>query len=265
MANVKKKTSTKKNTTKRSTVKNKKVVKVDDKRRKNVSLKNKSNVRVMQSKNDYLKPIICLLIVIIILLVGYLIFTKTNKGKELIENIKNGKVVITDDEKKFKEEFEYLNSSNVVLVDIKENNNVIYTNLDGVLKILDGGSGIILFGNKDDTNTRLVISKIIDNIGDNDLYYLDVLANGNDIREKYEVSEFKVKKVKEGAEGYDKLLNYLDEYLSEYQIVKSNGKKTSAGVKHLEIPMLIKVKDGNIINAVSSVGSISDYINLIES
>ncbi|MBR6133574.1 MAG: hypothetical protein IKQ29_02525 [Bacilli bacterium] len=265
MANVKKKATAKKASTKKSTSKSKgtKVTKVNDKKRKDLSLKEKSKVRVVQSQNDYMKPVICLIIIFLILLVGYFIFTHTDKGKELIENIKN-KETITKDEKKFKEEYELLNSSNVVTVSIKENNNVIYTSLDGVLKILDNGSGIILFGNKDDTNTRLVISKIIDNIGDKDLYYLDVLANGEDIRAKYEFVDFKIKKVKDGVEGYDKLLEYLDEYLEEYQIVRANGKKTSAEVKHLDIPLLIKVKDGKVINAVSSVGSIADYINLID-
>ena len=266
MANVKKKTVAKKSSVKKSTIRKKvpKSIKINDKKRKDVSLKDKSNVKVIQASNDYLKPVICLIIIFLILLIGYVILTKTSKGQELLDNIKNGNAVITKDEKKFKEEYEYLNDSNVVTVSIKDNNNVIYVSLDKVLDILDNGSGIILFGNKDDTNTRLVISKIIDNIGDKDLYYLDVLANGEDIRAKYEFVDFKIKKVKDGVEGYDKLLEYLDEYLEEYQIVRSNGKKTGAGVKQLDIPLLVKVKDGKVINAVSSVGSIADYINLIE-
>ena len=267
MANVKKKVTTKKSTTKKSTTRKKvpKSIKVSDKKRKDVSLKEKSNIRLIQESNDYIKPVICLFVILLILLIGYLILTKTSKGQEILDNIKNGDVVITKDEKKFKEEFEYLNNSNVVSVDIKENNNVIYVSLDKVLDILDNGNGIILFGNNDDTNTRLVVSNIIDNIGDNDLYYLDVIPNGEDIRAKYDFNDFKVKKIKDGIDGYDKLLEYLDEYLSEYQIVRSNGKKTSAGVKNLEIPLLIKVKDGKIIGAVSSVGSIADYKKLIES
>lgn len=254
---TKKKSSAKKTSTK--------VTKADVKKRKNIASKRNSNIKLIQSENSYMKPFVCLIIIIIILVIGYVIFSKSDKGKEIINNIKNGNVVITEDEKKFKSEFEGLNNDSVVSVKIKEDNNVIYSNIDEVLSILDSGSGIIFFGNSGDTNTRLVVSNLTDNIGDNNIYYLDIISNGEDIRDLYELNDNKAKLVRNGQRGYSDLLDYLDEYLDEYQITKMNGKKLDVGEKRLEIPMVVKVKNGKVVSAVSGVGTLEKYKSLIES
>jgi len=227
--------------------------------KKSKTNKLKSRINIIQEKNDYVRPLLCLGIIVLFLLSAYFILISTDKGKELL----NGNSKVTEDEKKFKNDFESLNKNNVVTVEIKEDNNVTYLNIDQVLEKLDKGSGFILFGNSNDTNTRLVISNIIDNIGDNDLYYFDIFTNGEDIRDEYVLDEGKPKMVRDGKKGYRELLLKLNDYLNDYYLYM-NGKKVEVGERRLEIPLLIKVKDGKVEDAVLGTGTISDYKEFIK-
>ena len=247
---------TKKSNTKKKVIKKKTNVKKKVTKKSN-NVNRLNDIKLMFNENEYLKPLICLVIIIIILVVGYILFINTDTGKELVSNN------ITEDEKRFKTEYEDLNSSNIVNVKIKDHNNVKYVDMNKLLDILKNGSGLILFGNKNDSSSRLVVNSIIYNLDNNDLYYFDIMQDGNDIRDEYILGDEGVTKKSNGVEGYSELLIILGDYLKEYQLVKDDGKLVSTGEKGLDIPLFVKVSKGEIKGAVLGVGSLSDYMNLI--
>lgn len=113
-------------------------------------------------------------------------------------NKKNNKVENTD-ALKFKEEYESLNGKdNLIEVSIKENNPMIYSDIDEVVDIMNNKSGLIYFGNAKSNGCRDMISILIEaakQTGLKQIYYIDV----NNIDENDE----KISRVKEYITDFD--------------------------------------------------------------
>ena len=109
--------------------------------------KSKAKTTITQEENNYGKTLLSGIIILLILVAGFIGYKKMNEKPN-----DNKKVVLTADEKKFKEDYESLNNtanSNGTKnksVKILEDNNIKYISVAEAAKILDEGSGIIYFG-----------------------------------------------------------------------------------------------------------------------
>lgn len=178
------------------------------------------------------------ILVIVFLLSSYLIYT-------FVES--DTKNIITNEEVKFKEEYEKLNGvynektgnyySNV---EILENSNVEYKKVEEVIEILKSGTGIIYFGFPECPWCRNIIPLLVDVVSEyNTTFYY---FNGRDIRDTKHLNENNEIVVdKEGTKEYYEILSLLGEYASEY-----NGLNDS-NEKRLYFPTIVFVKEGKII------------------
>lgn len=160
---------------------------------------------------------------------------------------------------KFKAEYENLNGEEVgnndkkyMTIEIDDKNPIVYSNYEEVFETFNS-TGIIYFGFPACPwcrNAVPVLLEAADEAEINKIYYLNNLSdrdiktldeNGNLITEK------------EGTEKYNKLLDLLAEYASEY-----NGLNDSK-IKRLYFPTVVFIKDGEIIYAhVATVDSQED-------
>jgi len=164
----------------------------------------------------------------------------------------NNKVVYTNDEIKFKEEYEALNNQGnnyndkkYLELNIIDDNNIEYATEEEIAKILKDGSGVIYFGFPGCPWCRAMIAPLLEEAsknGINKVYYLNIL----DMRDAYKVENKKVLRTKEGSDSYYKILDSLSEYLKDYSITDAKGKEYATGVKRLYAPTVVMVKDGEV-------------------
>ncbi len=165
---------------------------------------------------------------------------------------KNDKNVnLTKDEIKFKEEYESLNGTlnsnnkEYLSIKVKDNNNVIYKSDDDINEVLEKGTGVIYFGFKSCPWCRSIIEVLLDSAEKEsvkDIYYVDVL----DVRSLYEVKNKKLSLTKKGTDGYYKILEHLDKYLTPYKLTVDE-KEYDTGEKRLYAPSVVAVKNGEIV------------------
>lgn len=90
-----------------------------------------------------------------------------------------------------------------------------------------------------------VLMEAANNTNISTIYYL----NMHDVRDEYELSDNnEVKLVREGQEGYQELLETLDEILLDYTIKDSDGVEYSVLEKRIYVPIVIFVHDGTIVD-----------------
>lgn len=139
----------------------------------------------------------------------------------------------TEDALKFKEEYEVLNSTSVV-VNIDENNPIKYVTFEEVETLLTSGTGVIYFGFPSCPWCRNMIPVLFDVAKENNydnIYYF----NPRDIRSS-------------DNNDYNRLIEILGDYLLE-----------SEGSKVLYVPDVYFVKDGKIVgHHLSTVESQTD-------
>ena len=161
------------------------------------------------------------------------------------------KVKITEDEKAFKEAYESLNGTKnssdkeYLKVSIPDKNLVTIKTDEEIIDVLENGTGVVYFGFNSCPWCRSLVETLITTAKDNnvkDIYYVDVL----NIRSSYEVKNKKLNQTKEGTEGYYKILDALDEYLSEYKIT-SEKKEYDTKEKRLYAPTVVVVNNGEIV------------------
>lgn len=197
------------------------------------------------SKKDIVKVA---LLVILAVVSSFLIYKNVGKD-EITSNI-------TDDEKKFKEEYEALNDEkdsrgrDYVKVSIDEDNGMIYASYDEIHKILTEGSGVIYFGYPECPWCRNAVPMLLQaasNKGLDNIYYF----NAKDIRDTKSLGEDgDVVIEKEGTKEYYELLDILGDNLGEYEGLNDDS------IKRLYFPTVVFVRDGKVVNV---------HINTIES
>lgn len=158
------------------------------------------------------------------------------------------------DSNKFKEEYESLNGKNFYQnykykdVTIPEDNPIKYSNYKEIIDIVKNGSGVIYLGYPECPWCRSMVSVLMEaanNTNISTIYYL----NMHDVRDEYELLDNnEVKLVREGQEGYQELLETLDEILLDYTIKDSDGVEYSVGEKRIYVPIVIFVHDGTIVD-----------------
>ena len=226
--------------------------------KKNKEKKTEKKVEVVED-TSYGKTILACVLILIVLVVGYLSYKKIYDGELAKNKQKEIEVKFTDDEKKFKTEYESLNGTSlsdgeklkkVVIVD---DNNVVYVNLVKAVEMMSKESGVFFFGYATDNMTRIVTPLLLNAMQSTSLdkiYYVSVRENESeetDFRDVYSLDKKRVKLTKEGKVGYDELLTLLDEYLPKYTLVNSDGKIFNTGEKRLQVPTVVAILDGKVV------------------
>lgn len=186
-----------------------------------------------------------------------------------VYKISNGNLNINNDSSVFRREYMQYNDKineltgkpylNVI---ISENNSIKYVTDNETAKILESGSGLIYFGFATCKESRLLVPSLIDIAEDKNetIYYLDI----SDISSKYELRDNKISKIKEGSDGYHKILKLLDDKLDNFYLEDELGNKYDIKEKRLTSPTLVKVNKGKIVafhtGLVSSYNSLSDKL-----
>ena len=187
-----------------------------------------------------MKKILKYLFMLIVLVLGvFLIYTFTTKDQDT-------------DAVRFKEEYEKYNGTKTKSdkvypqVSIGKKNPVIYADYKKLFEVLEKGTGVIYFGFPQCPWCRNAVPILLDSVSDYDLsiYYMNML----DKRDTLELDENNnVVTVKEATYDYKKLLSILDNYLMDYTLEDKDGNEIYTGEKRVYVPIVIFVKNGEII------------------
>lgn len=170
------------------------------------------------------------------------------------------------DSVKFKKEYESLNGVEVSnyeyqKLDINSNNPIRYSNYDEIIDIIENKTGIIYLGFPECPWCRTALPVLFDVAKDNNIdkiYYLNIKNE----RDSYVLEDGKLtysidengNQIK-GTKGYFKLLEALDEHLSDY-VINFEHKDYEVGEKRIYAPSVIFVKNGEVLGIhVSTVTS----------
>lgn len=241
---------------------NKKVVKEakisstkDDKKSKEMESKKEAENNIQVVTADYGKAIISCILILLLLIGGFFTYKYYNNRSNNKEKVK-----ITEDEKRFKEEYETLNNTTrndgtkVKSIEIMEDNNITYVSLSEAVEILEDGSGVIYFGFAACPWCRNAITELLKAMSNTSLetiYYVDVRPDDDstkDIRDLYELNNHNKPFIKrEKTKAYDRLLTLLASELEDYVLVTESGKKVPTGEKRLYAPTVVAVVNGEIV------------------
>lgn len=160
---------------------------------------------------------------------------------------KTEKIILSDDEIKFKKEYEDLNGKKdrngkkYVEVKVPEDNGVVYTNVQEIESILNDGTGIIFLGTDELNYCRSIIEPLFSSKDSTDIdkiYYFDLAG----IRDEKSLDGEEIIATHEGTKDYNKLLKLLDKYLPVYDGLNDDS------IKRIYMPAVIFVIDGDIIH-----------------
>lgn len=188
--------------------------------------------------------IILSVIVVIALVIAILFFLLNNKGMS--------------DGERFKQEYEELNDSHLE-VNIDSDNMIKYIGLEEAIDIIKNDTGVIYFGYPSCPWCRNAVPVLLDAASSTSLdtiYYV----NAYNIRDVKEIDDDgNIVTTNEGDRLYDDLLEVLDDILDPYTITDDNGEVIDLGEKRLYVPMVLFVKDGEVVSYhLSTVDSQED-------
>lgn len=162
-------------------------------------------------------------------------------------NEKKEEINITEDEKKFKEEYEALNNTKdsrgkeYLSIDIDENNGVIYASFEELKELLTKGTGVVYFGYPECPWCRTAVPMLLQaasNTGLEEIYYF----NAKDIRDVKELDKNgKVVTKKEGTKEYYELLEILGDHFWAYDGLEDES------IKRLYFPTVVFVLEGEVV------------------
>lgn len=130
------------------------------------------------------------------------------------------------------------------VLDIPKDNPIVYSSYSEIVNYMNSkNSFAVYFGFSKCPWCRGYIGAILESAKDcgiETVYYIDVY----DSRDSYEIKDNKPQQTKKGAEGYDTLLEKMENVLSDYVLNDNNGNEINTGEKRIYAPNLIIVKDG---------------------
>ena len=165
----------------------------------------------------------------------------------------------TEDELRFKEEYESLNGQvsesgkEYPKVELPMKNLMKYASGEEVITMLKEGTGVIFFGFPECPWCRQALPILIDaatNTGVEQILYY----NNKDQRDELELNEQgEVITKKEGTEEYFQILDLLGEFADEY-----NGLENPS-IKRLYFPTVVVIEEGEVLGThMSTVSSMKD-------
>ena len=211
---------------------------------------------IIQEENNYGRSLLAAVLIIVIFLGGYLtVQFKKNGGFN-----NEAKYVATQDEKKFKNDYESLNGTTRTNgqknkeIEIIDNNNIVYITMEEAAKMLDSGTGVIYFGFAACPWCRNAVPVLLNAMSSSELkeiYYVDIRPedkNENDLRDTFTLNnKNKAKKTKDAEKSYYDVLLALANDLNDYVLVTNKGKKVNTGEKRLYAPTVVAVKEGVVV------------------
>ena len=161
------------------------------------------------------------------------------------------------DAQKFKNDYESINGKENASgkvhrsITIDENNPFAYATAEEIVKKIESKETFyVYFGDKLCPWCRSVIEKSIEVAKEKNIktiYYVPIWdEDGNEIlRDRLKVNdEGKLETVKEGTEAYKKLLELLDNVLSDYSLTDKDNKKVDTKEKRIYAPNFIYIENG---------------------
>lgn len=162
----------------------------------------------------------------------------------------NNKKAMATDAYKFKKEYELLNGKKndykktIRTLTISKDNPIKYSNAKEIVeKMNKKESFIVYFGFAECPWCRSIVENLITaakNKNIDTVYYVDV----ENIRDIKEVKDNEVITTKEGTNDYYKLLEKLDNVLSEYTLEDSDENEIKVGEKRIYAPNIVAVVNG---------------------
>lgn len=190
------------------------------------------------------------ILLIIFLLSSYLIYNFVDSETENI---------VTNEEIKFKEEYESLNSkyneysqSYYTNIKIIENSNVEYKEATEIIEIIKTGTGVIYFGFPECPWCRNLVPILVNKLSEYNVpfYYY----NAYDIRDTKHLDENgNVVTDKQGTIEYYEIVNLLSDFLGEYSGLNDNT------IKRLYFPTVVFVKEGKVLDI--HIGTLDNQSN----
>lgn len=252
----------KEETKKTTTKKNIKEKKGTPSKKKEVVSKTVKNAKksaektIIQEENNYGRTLLAAVLIIVIFLGGYLTVQFKKNGGFNNET----KYVATQDEKKFKNDYESLNGTTRTNgqknkeIEIIDDNNIVYITMEEAAKMLDSGTGVIYFGFAACPWCRNAVPVLLNAMNSSELkeiYYVDIRPEDkteNDLRDTFTLNnKNKAKKTKDAEKSYYDVLLALANDLNDYVLVTNKGKKVNTGEKRLYAPTVVAVKEGVVV------------------
>lgn len=195
--------------------------------------------------NKSKKVLLCVFILIAILVVLIVI----PKGKQ---------EKVNEDALKFKEDYEAFNNKTnssgktYRSVNIDKNNPFIYKTEDDIVSMMNNKETfIVYFGFNTCPWCRSVIEELVSVSKDlkiNTIYYVNIRPNDVDIRDTITINDDgSYEKTKEGTSGYNKLLELMDNVLSNYSRSDKDGNSVDVHEKRIYAPNVVAVLKGKSI------------------
>jgi len=148
---------------------------------------------------------------------------------------------------KFKEEYEALNNQEIESINksytsmtISENNPMYYATYEEVYDVLEG-TGVIYLGYPECPWCRNLVPELIASakkVSVSKIYYINMHDERNSLKLN---DEGEIVTEKEGTEGYNKLVEKLNDVLPVYEGLNDDS------IKRIYVPLVIFVKDGKVI------------------
>ena len=170
------------------------------------------------------------------------------------------KVDKSTDAYRFKEEYESINGEDNGhgkvnrTVEISAENPMVYASSDEIVeKMNQKESFIVYFGFASCPWCRSMIEQLIKSAKDNHIetiYYVDVL----NIRDQYKLDEEGTpQKTNEGTEGYNSLIERMENVLSDYTLKNEDNEEIAVGEKRIYAPNVVAVVDGKAEKMVEGI------------
>lgn len=158
------------------------------------------------------------------------------------------------DSDRFIKDYESLNGKSSSYGEYREldldDNPYIYSNSDEIVKMIENKETFyVYFGDKACPWCRSIIEKSISvskKYGVDKIYYVYIWDDDHNeiLRDKYEIQNGNIVKVKDGDKNYSKLLTHFGNLLSDYTLTDSDGTIRNVGEKRIFAPNFIYVEKG---------------------
>ena len=178
-----------------------------------------------------------------------------------------------EDAIKFKEEYESFNDKKNDYFDyrtlnISEDNPFVFATDEEIVKMIENKETfIVYFGDPQCPWCRSIIEQAIKSAkenGINKIYYVRFWNGFHEekIRDVYELDENNKPVLKqEGSKSYPKLLEYLDNVLSEYTLKDKDGNAINVGEKRIFLPNFVAVVKGEAKELIDGISEKQTHYN----